>query len=113
MPATNLMLLNLDRLTGSDVDVKPFPSRPVSEVALSCAFVGAMLNLVASLWQHVGSVGAAAMAETVHYGNVKSSIGTAAMAMGWVGFLFMALAAIALIIMILSIIVLDRLTDEN
>jgi hypothetical protein len=101
-----------DERTGSDVDVKPFPSRPVSQVALSCAFVAGILSLISTLWQHVGSVGAAAMAESAHYGTVKSSIGTSAMAMGWVAFSLIILVAVGLLIMILSIIVLDHLTDD-
>ncbi|KAF2624661.1 hypothetical protein BU25DRAFT_131609 [Macroventuria anomochaeta] len=68
-----------DVRTGSDVDVKPFPSRPVSQVALACTFVAAVLMLVASLWQHIGAVGAAAMAESSNYGNVKTDIGAGAM----------------------------------
>ncbi|KAJ4301000.1 hypothetical protein N0V90_003089 [Kalmusia sp. IMI 367209] len=97
---------------GSDVDVKPFPSRPVSQVALSCAAVAAILSLIAGLWQHVGSVGAAAMAEMANYGNVKADIGTGAVAMGWAGVFITTMPAIGLFVMIMSIIVLDRLTDD-
>jgi hypothetical protein len=100
-----------DLTTGSDVDVKPFPSRPVSLVTLSCATVAAIMCLIASLWQHVGSVGAAAMAETVNYGNVRTDVGAGAMAMAWTGFTLMTSVAIGLLIMILAIIVLDRLTE--
>lgn len=101
-----------DENTGSTVDIKPFPSRPVSQVALSNAFVAAILLLTASLWQHVAAVGAAAMAEAANYGNIKATIGTGAMAMGWIGFTFEMIATIGLLVMILSIIVLDRLTDD-
>lgn len=100
-----------DERTGSDVDVKPFPSRPVSHVALSCAAVAAMLSLVATVWQHVGAVAAAAMAETASFGNVKSSIGAGSMAMAWTSFSFTIIAAIGLLVMVLSIRLLDRLTD--
>ncbi|KAF2249443.1 hypothetical protein BU26DRAFT_540672 [Trematosphaeria pertusa] len=85
---------------GSGVQVKTFPSRPVSQAALSCASVAATLCLVASLWQHVGSVGAAAMAETANYGNLKTDIGVGAIAMAWIGFSLMVLVASALLTMI-------------
>ncbi|KAF2635028.1 hypothetical protein P280DRAFT_437750 [Massarina eburnea CBS 473.64] len=98
--------------TGSDIDVAPFPSRPVSQIATSSAVVAAMLCLVASLWQHVGSVGAAAMAETANYGNVKSDIGAGAVVLGWVGVVFMAIIAIGLAILVSSLLILDRLTDD-
>lgn len=101
-----------DVRTGSDIDIKPFPSRPVLQFALSNAFVAAVLLLTASLWQHVGAVGAAAMVETTTFGNVKAQIGAGAMAMGWIGFTFEMLVTIGLVIMILSLIILDRLTDE-
>lgn len=98
--------------TGSEVDVKPFPSRPVSQIALSNSFVAAVLLLIASLWQHVGAVGAATMAETANYGNIKVSIGGGAMAIVWISFTMEMIATIGLVVMILSIIVLDRLTDD-
>ena len=101
-----------DERTGSDVDVKPFPSRPVSQVACSCAFVAGTLSLISILWQHVGAVGAAAMAESANYGNVKSVIGAGAMTMGWIAFTLTTLVAIGLLVMIWSIMTLDRLTDD-
>ncbi|KAH7381341.1 Ca2+ regulator and membrane fusion protein Fig1-domain-containing protein [Phaeosphaeria sp. MPI-PUGE-AT-0046c] len=102
-----------DERTGSDVDVRPFPSRPVSQVALSAAFVAAVLLLTACLWQHVGAVGAAAMAEIANVGNVGTSIGTSATVMAWIAVVLQFITVIGLLVMILSIIVLDRLTDND
>lgn len=102
-----------DERTGSTVDVKPFPSRPVSQVALACSLVAALVLLVSGLWQHVGAVGAAAMAETAYHGNVRTSIGSQAVAMAWAGFTLTTVVTIGLLVMILSIIVLDRLTDDD
>lgn len=102
-----------DERTGSDVDVKPFPSRPVSQAALTASFVAAVLLLTASLWQHVGAVGAAAMAEIANVGNVGTSIGTNAMAMAWVAVTLQIIVVVGLFNMILSIILLDRLTDDD
>lgn len=102
-----------DERTGSVVDVKPFPSRPVSQVALAAAAIAAMQLVIASLWQHVGAVGTAAMAESANYGNVVTDIGAAAMSMAWVGTVVETTIAIGLLVMILSIIVLDRLTDND
>jgi hypothetical protein len=101
-----------DERTGSMVDVKPFPSRPVSRVALTCSFVASMLLLISSLWQHVGSVGAATMAETAFYGNVHTAIGAQAVLMAWASFTLVSVAALGLTVMVLSIIILDRLTDN-
>jgi len=102
-----------DERTGSDVDVRPFPSRPVSQVALAASFVAAVQLLIASLWQHVGSVGAAAMAESANYGNIRTDIGVSAITMVWVAFTLQITVAIGLLVMVLSIIILDRLTDND
>ncbi|PSN65956.1 hypothetical protein BS50DRAFT_554048 [Corynespora cassiicola Philippines] len=99
--------------TGSDINVKPFPSRNALQLALSCLFVASVCGLIASLWQHIGSVGAAAMAESANYGNVKSEIGAGAMAMSWIAFALLMVACIGVLVMMLSIIVLDHLTDNN
>lgn len=99
-----------DDLTGSVREVKPFPSRAVSRVVLAFSTVSAVLLLVAGLWQHVGSVGAAAMADMANYGNVRTEIGTGAVTMAWVAFTLTTLAAIGIGVMILAIMALDRLT---
>jgi hypothetical protein len=87
--------------------------RTGSDVALACSFVAAVLLLVSSLWQHVGSVGAAAMAETAFYGNVHTDIGAQAVSMAWISFTLLTIAMIGLLLMILAIMVLDRLTDND
>jgi hypothetical protein len=99
--------------TGSEMDVKPFPSRPLSQIAVACASAATILLLIASLWQHVGAVGAAAIAEGIGYGNIQTRIGTASMAMAWLAFALTFTAALGLVVMILSIMVLDRLTDDE
>ncbi|KAF2278431.1 membrane fusion mating protein FIG1 [Westerdykella ornata] len=102
-----------DAATGSDVDVKPFPSRPVSQVALALIFIASIFILVSVLWQHTASVAAAAVAQDLGNGSVKSGIGTSAMVLGWFGFVLFIIVTIGLLVMILSIIVLDRLTDND
>lgn len=98
---------------GSDVDVKPFPSRPVSQVALALIFISSVFVLVSVLWQHTASVAAATIAQDLGNGSVKSGVGTSAMVLGWFGFVLLIIVTIGLLAMILSIITLDRLTDEH
>ncbi|PVH97192.1 hypothetical protein DM02DRAFT_597973 [Periconia macrospinosa] len=102
-----------DERTGSDVEVKPFPSRPVTHVAIACSLVASILLLVSSLWQHVGSVGAAAMADISYQGNVHTAIGAQAVSMAWASVILVVIPTIGLIVMILSIMALDRLTDDD
>jgi hypothetical protein len=101
-----------DLQTGSDVDVKPFPSRPVSQVALALIFISSIFVLVSVLWQHTASVAAATIAQDLGNGSVKSGVGTSAMVLGWFGFVLLIVVTIGLLVMILSIIILDRLTDD-
>ncbi|KAF2437383.1 hypothetical protein P171DRAFT_467685 [Karstenula rhodostoma CBS 690.94] len=103
----------IDRETGSEVDIKPFPSRPISYVALACSFVATVLLLISSLWQHIGSVGAAAMAEIAYQGNVHTDIGTQAVSMTWASFMATLIVTLGLHAMIWSLAILDRLTDED
>ncbi|KAL9136414.1 MAG: hypothetical protein Q9175_002373 [Cornicularia normoerica] len=97
---------------GSDREVKPFPSRPVSQVALALIFVASVFVLVSVLWQHTASVGASTIAQDLGNGSVKSGVGTAAMILGWFGFALLIIVTIGLLVMILSIRILDQLTDD-
>ena len=98
--------------TGSDREVKPFPSRPVSQVALALIFIASVFTLVSVLWQHTASVAASTVAQDLGNGSVKSGVGTTAMILGWFGFGLLVVVTIGLLVMILSISLLDRLTDE-
>lgn len=96
--------------SGSDIEVKPFPSRPVSQIALALIFIASVFVLVSVLWQHTASVAASTVAQDFGNGSVKSGVGTSAMILGWFGFALFVIVTIGLLIMILSIRALDRLT---
>lgn len=96
---------------GSDVDVKPFPSRPVSQISLAIIFIASIFVLVSVLWQHTASVAASIIAQDLANGSVKSGVGTTAMVLGWFGFALLIVVTIGLLVMILSIQVLQELTD--
>ncbi|KAF5680674.1 membrane fusion mating FIG1 [Fusarium circinatum] len=94
---------------GSDREVKPFPSRPVSQIALALIFVSAIFILVSVLWQHTASVAASVIAQDFGNGAVKSGVGTSAMVLGWFSFALLIVVTIGLLIMILSISVLSSM----
>ena len=100
-----------DPQTGSYVDVRSLPTRFKLRMALSLAFVAAMLLVIASLWQHIGAVGAAAMADITYYGNVKSHIGKSGVALVWVGCVVEVIAVLGLVYVIAAVNFLDKLTD--
>ena len=64
------------------------------------------------MWQHTASVAAATTAQDLGYGTVKSEVGAASMTLGWLGLTFLAIPAMGLLLMIISIQLLDRITDE-
>lgn len=97
---------------GSDVDVKPFPSRFVSQISLAMIFIASIFVLVSVLWQHTASVAGAQIAQDLGNGSVRSGVGTSAMVLGWFGFALFILVTIGLLVMILSIHLLDRLTGD-
>ncbi|CAG8972614.1 hypothetical protein HYALB_00005383 [Hymenoscyphus albidus] len=91
---------------GSDREVKPFPSRPVSQIALAIIFIASIFVLVSVLWQHTASVAASIIAQDLGNGSVRSGVGTTAMVLGWFGFALLIVVTIGLLVMILSIRVL-------
>lgn len=101
-----------DEITGSEVDVKPFPPRPVCQVALAVIFVASVFVLVSVLWQHTASVGASVVAQDFGNGSVKSGVGTTAMILGWFGFSLLVIVTIGLLVMLLSMSVLDKLASD-
>lgn len=97
--------------SGSEHDVHPFPSRPVSQTALTLNFISSVFVLVSVLWQHTASVAAAAVASDLGNGSVKSGVGAAAMTLGWFGFGLTVVVTVGLLVMILSIRLISDLTD--
>ena len=97
---------------GSERDVKPFPNRSLSQLACGLSAVTAFLALISSLWQHTAAVAAATTAENMGYGFVRSSVGGAAMGLGWAAFTTLILPFVGLVILILSIQLLDQLQDD-
>jgi hypothetical protein len=92
--------------SGSEREVKPFPSRPVSYIALSFCVAASLVSFVAILWQHIVSSAAGIMGEGLSYGSISAHVGTVAMVLGWGGFFVNTIVAIGLLVMILSIRVL-------
>ncbi|KAK5105364.1 hypothetical protein LTS08_001641 [Lithohypha guttulata] len=97
---------------GSEHEVKPFPSRAVSQVALATIFIASVFVLVSVMWQHTAAVAASQVAQDLGNGSVRSGVGTSAMVLGWFGFGLLVVVTLGLLVMILSIQLLDRLTDE-
>lgn len=99
--------------SGSEKEVKPFPSRPVSQSALALIFIASVFVLVSVLWQHTASVAASTVAQDLGNGSVKSGVGSSAMVLGWFGFGLFVVVTIGLLAMILSIRMIKQLADDE
>jgi hypothetical protein len=97
---------------GEEVETRPIPSRPVSQVALALVFVSAVFVLVSVLWQHTASVAASTIAQDMGNGSVLSGVGSSAMILGWFGFGFLVVVTIGLLVMVLTIRMITEITDE-
>lgn len=97
---------------GSEREVKPFPSRPVSQVALGLSALGFIFALISILWQHINSSATGTLSESLTYGAIESHVGTAAMILGWAAVVCLGVVALALLIMIMSISLLRELTED-
>lgn len=96
---------------GSERDVKPFPSRHWSYTATILSTLASILALLSMLWQHVASVTFVTNVENMTYLLAKGQVGAVGLSLGWLAVGAMVLGSTGLLVMILSIRMLDRLTD--
>lgn len=101
-----------DARTGSDIDIKPFPSRPVSHAVAFALLMASLLLLVSSLWQHVAAATLVTTVSSMSQGKLVGHVGAAAATLIWLFVAFIVTTFIGLLVMILSIHLLDSLEDE-
>ncbi|KAJ5173764.1 uncharacterized protein N7500_001695 [Penicillium coprophilum] len=97
---------------GSMRAVKPFPSRPVTWACSLIMVTGFGFGLISILWQHINSSATATMTEMLTYGAVSGHVGGVAMALGWLSVGLISLVALGMLVMILSIQLIMKLTEE-
>lgn len=97
---------------GDEACIKPFPSRPVSYVALFCITISSLFSLISALWQHLSAAATVSIVKAFGYGYVRGHVGTAAMVLGWGGTALTAVASLGLLLAIISIRFLSHLVDS-
>ncbi|KAF2281399.1 uncharacterized protein EI97DRAFT_491324 [Westerdykella ornata] len=102
-----------DTATGSEVLVKPFPSRTVMVACVAFTGLGSLFSFTAALWQHTASATAATLLETSTAGMARAGVGASGVALAWLIFGLWLVAAIASLVMHLSIAILDRLVEDD
>jgi hypothetical protein len=101
-----------DPRTGSDIDVKGFPSRSLSEAITFLLALASLLLLVSALWQHVATASIVSTVSSMSQRKLVGHVGAAAAVLVWLSLTLVIVTFIATVIMILSVRLLDRLTDE-
>jgi Ca2+ regulator and membrane fusion protein Fig1 len=99
--------------TGSGQELKPFPSPTLSRTTLTLLLFSTILALLSAMWQHIAAVAAANAIATALGGAISHHIGAASMALAWTAVTMTAITMIALVIMLASINLLERLTNED
>lgn len=102
-----------DITTGSDIDVKPFPSRPVLMACLACTGLASLFTFTSALWQHTAAATAATVLETSAVSLIKGSVGSVGTVLAWLIFGIWIITFIATLVMYLSVLLLARLTDDD
>ncbi|KAJ6125565.1 hypothetical protein N7471_012882 [Penicillium samsonianum] len=98
---------------GSMREVKPFPSRQVTMICLLDLIAGFGFGLISVLWQHINSSATVTMTEMLSYGAVSGHVGGTAMALGWISVGLISLVGLGILVMILSIELIRKLTEED
>jgi uncharacterized membrane protein len=101
-----------DEATGSDIDVKPFPSRAVSQAIAFVLLMASLLILVSGLWQHVAAASVVTTVSLMSQQRIVGHVGAAAAVLVWLSLAFVIFTFLGILVMIISIYTLDLLTDE-
>ena len=74
--------------------------------------MASLFMLTSALWQHVAAASAASMVSSTTAGYLFAHVGSTAMALAWIPFALVFTAFCGITVMIISIHLLDRLTDD-
>lgn len=72
-----------------------------------------MLMFVAIVWQHTAALAATSAVQWTHNGRIEGQLGTITTALGWTAVALLAVATIGIRISMLSLLLLDQLTEEE
>jgi hypothetical protein len=97
--------------TGSEHEVKPFPSKAVRQVILGLTGLEALFAFVSVFWQHIATAATATSIGALTDGVITTHVGPAIMALGWVSVGILVIVFLGTFIMHRSIQLLDHLTD--
>ena len=97
--------------TGSDIEVKPFPSSKASQGTLAVLSLALLLTVISIIWQHTASVASTTTLQAMTYGTVHTEVGVVAMVLGWVGLVLIVLSFVGILASTISVFMLESLSD--
>lgn len=100
-------------IDGLEHEVKPFPSRTTTSIIGWTLAWAIGFGFVSSLWVHVGVVAATESIKVNFRQLVETRLGVVVLTLSWVAVALTVLALTAIIVMILSIRLLERLTEDD
>lgn len=101
-----------DARTGSNIDIKPFPSREVSQAIAFALLMASLLVLVSCLWQHVAAASVVTTVSSMSQQRIVGHVGAVAAVLVWLSLALVVFTFLGILVMIISIYTLDMLTDE-
>ena len=101
-----------DETTGSDIDVKPFPSRAVSQAIAFVLLMASLLILMSCLWQHVAAASVVTTVSSMSQQRIAGHVGAVAAVLVWLSLTLVVFTFLGILVMIISIYMLDLLTAE-
>ena len=72
-----------DETTGSDFDIKPYPSRAISEATAFALLMASLLILASCLWQHVAAALVVTTVSSMSQQRVVGHVGATAAVLVW------------------------------
>ena len=101
-----------DETTGSDIDIKPFPSRQVAQAIAFVLLMASLLVLVSCLWQHVAAASVVTTVSSMSQQKIVGHVGAVAAVLAWLSLALVVVPLLGIVITIISLHLLDLLTLE-
>lgn len=102
---------------GSEREVKPFPSRPITRLINIGFVVSSLLMFISTIWQQTAAVAATSAITWTSNGTLKSHTGVLAMVFAWLAASFLTVCAFGIRILTTSLEIVVRelevVTDED
>jgi Ca2+ regulator and membrane fusion protein Fig1 len=99
--------------TGSEHEIKPFPSRTITYLIAILLGFATIFSFVSVLWMHSAAATAVVLLNATYHAFVDAKIGTTAMILAWIALFCTAVVLMLLLLTITSIEFIDEIMEDN